>query len=103
MFGRCTRFTLVRVVHNDVHCCVVVHTAHVVFFSGVLSRTSQCLPPPLATYEHTHTPLAEEMVNRSGSMNQQLEADLKELAVVLCLGAKEAGEVCKDICVDVCI
>uniref|UniRef100_A0A383VE54 Uncharacterized protein n=1 Tax=Tetradesmus obliquus TaxID=3088 RepID=A0A383VE54_TETOB len=36
---------------------------------------------------------AEEVVGREGRFNPQIEADLKELAVVLCLGAKEAGEV----------
>jgi hypothetical protein len=39
----------------------------------------------------------EEVVSREGRFNAQIEADLKELAVVLCLGAKDAGEVRSDI------
>jgi hypothetical protein len=39
----------------------------------------------------------EEVVGREGRFNAQIEADLKELAVILCLGAKDAGEVRSDI------
>ncbi|KAF6255592.1 hypothetical protein COO60DRAFT_1641425 [Scenedesmus sp. NREL 46B-D3] len=36
---------------------------------------------------------AEELVGREGRFTPQIEADLKELAVVLCLGSKDSGEV----------
>jgi hypothetical protein len=39
----------------------------------------------------------EEVVSREGRFTPQIEADLKELAVILCLGAKESGEVRGDI------
>eukprot|EP00879_Flechtneria_rotunda_P009976 GHRR01010432.1.p1 GENE.GHRR01010432.1~~GHRR01010432.1.p1 ORF type:complete len:735 (+),score=296.51 GHRR01010432.1:437-2641(+) len=39
----------------------------------------------------------EEVVGREGKFTPQIEADVKELSVILCMGAKEAGEVRSDV------
>jgi hypothetical protein len=36
---------------------------------------------------------AEESVGREGRFTPSIDADLKELSVILCMGAKESGEV----------
>eukprot|EP00878_Enallax_costatus_P008337 GHUV01008715.1.p1 GENE.GHUV01008715.1~~GHUV01008715.1.p1 ORF type:complete len:884 (+),score=360.27 GHUV01008715.1:261-2912(+) len=39
----------------------------------------------------------EEVVGREGKFTPQIEADLKELSVVLCMGAKETNEIRSDV------